>query len=158
MRIALAALRGNPASAAFYPRHDPRSTFAEMAVWWMRRDAVPTSLDTVYFQHRVYLPGPFRAGHSAYHHPASDFARLAVRAVEKHEAGHADFHWCFENAAVTTAAICLDDVEYLFASITIFGARWNLNYQVLRFPLLRVADFDVKVIVFAVSLALKSSE
>jgi hypothetical protein len=48
MRIALAALRDNPASAAFYPRHDPRSTFAEMAVWWMCRDAVPTSLDTFY--------------------------------------------------------------------------------------------------------------
>jgi hypothetical protein len=28
MRMALAALRGNPASAAFYPRHHPRSKFA----------------------------------------------------------------------------------------------------------------------------------
>jgi hypothetical protein len=75
------------------------------------RDTVPASLDTFNFQHRVYFPSAFRPTDAAHNHPAFDCACLAVRAVEKHEAGHSDFHRRFQNTPVSAAAVRMDDDE-----------------------------------------------
>jgi len=137
--------------AAFYPRHDRCSTFAKMVAERTRRDAVPTSLDPFDFQHRMYFPSPFRPTDAAHNHSALDFARLTVRAVENHETSHADFYRRFQNTLVSTAAVRPDDVENLLSCVAILRAGRHLDYYVLRLPLLRVADFYVKIIVLAVA-------
>jgi hypothetical protein len=52
---------------------------------------------------------PFRPSDAAQNHSALDFAYLAVRTVEKDEAGNADFHWRGQDEPVCPAAIRSDD-------------------------------------------------
>jgi hypothetical protein len=97
------------------------------------------------------FPCPIRPTDAAHNHSAFDFARLVVRAVEKHETSHADFYRRFQNTLVSTAAVRPDDVENPLSCVAILRAGRRLDYYALRLPLLRVADFYVKIIVLAVA-------
>src|SRR5262245_55151995 len=99
----------------------------------------------------MYFPCAFRPADAVHNHSALDCACLAVRAVEKHESGHADFHRRFQNTPVSAAAIRPDDIENLLSRVAILRAGRNFDYYVLRFPPFRVADFNVEVVILAVS-------
>jgi len=74
-------------------------------VKWIVLLRVPTSLDTFNFQHRMYFPGAFRSTDAAHNHSAFDLAGLAMRAVEKDEAGHSNFYECLEYTLVGAPGI-----------------------------------------------------
>src|SRR5262249_55573137 len=118
---------------------------------WIAMLRVPASLDTFNFQHWMYFPCALSPTDAIHHHPSLYLARLAMRAVEKDEAGHSNLHRRFQNTLVGAAAIRMDDVENLLARVAIFLAGRNFNDQMFRFPLIRVADFDMEVIIFAVA-------
>jgi len=53
----------------------------------------------------VDLPGAFRPADAAHNHSAFDLAGLAMRAVEKDEAGHSNFYECLEYTLVGAPGI-----------------------------------------------------
>ena len=73
------------------------------------------------------FPRPFSTTDSADHHSTFDQASLSVRAVEKDEPRHLDFHRHFENALVTAATILFDEIEDMLSRFAVFLSRRDFD-------------------------------